>query len=88
MDPFILFLIFKFKFTHFKKTKFKFLDFEKTKLKFIDFAKVEFKFINNSRANSNSKFKFNPPLLFAQKIRRGFCSLHLSSRSLVVADVY
>ena len=52
LDPFILFLIFKFKFIDFKKTKFKIIDFEKPKLKFkfIDFAKVEFKFkfINNS----------------------------------------
>ena len=60
MDPFILFLIFKFKF----------IDFEKPELKFIDFAKIEFKFkfINNSRADSNLKFKFNPTLLFARKI--------------------
>ena len=58
LDPFIFFLIFKFKFKFidFEKTKFKFkfIDFEKTKFKFkfkfIDFAKVEFKFkfINNS----------------------------------------
>ena len=60
LNPFILFLIFKFKFkskfidfnkTRFKfklidleKTKIKFIDLEKTKIKFIDFAKVEFKF--------------------------------------------
>ena len=41
---------------------FKFIDFTKTKFKFIDVAKVEFKFINNSWADSNSKFKFNPTL--------------------------
>ena len=52
LDPFVLFLIFKFKFKFIdlKKNKFKFIDFKKTifKFKFIDFAKVEFKF----------KFKF------------------------------
>ena len=54
LDPFILFLILKFKFIDCEKTKFKFkfIDFEKSKFKFkfIDFAKVEFKFkfINNS----------------------------------------
>ena len=61
LDPFILFLIFKFKFIDFEKTKFKFIDFEKTKFKFIDFAK--FKFINSSWADSNSKVKFNPTLV-------------------------
>ena len=44
LDPFILFLIFKFKF----------IDFENTKFKFIGFAKVEFKFISNSWADLNS----------------------------------
>ena len=36
LDPFVFFLIFKFKFIDFKKTKFKF--------KFIDFKKTKFKF--------------------------------------------
>ena len=36
LDPFILLLIFKFKFVDFKKTKFKVIDFKKTKFKFID----------------------------------------------------
>ena len=47
LDPFILFLIFKFKFKFidFKKTKFIFTDFEKTKFKFTDFEKTKFKFI-------------------------------------------
>ena len=102
LDPFIFFLIFKFKFKFidfekikfkfkfidFKKTKFKFkfIDFEKSKFKFIDFAKVEFKFkfINNLWADSNS---MQPPL-FTLKIQRGFCNLHLASRSLAFADVY
>ena len=71
LDPFILFLIFKFKFKFIDcektKFKFKFIDFEKSKFKFkfkfkfIDFARVEFKFkfkfINNSWADSNSKSK-------------------------------
>ena len=77
LDPFIFFLIFKFKFIDFekikfkfidfKKPKFKFIDFEKSKFKFIDFAKVEFKFINNLWADSNSKFKFNPTPTFYTK---------------------
>ena len=100
MDPFIFFLIFKFKFIDFekikfefkfidfKKTKFKFIDFEKSKFKFkfIDFAKVEFKFkfINNLRADSNSKFKFNPtPTFDTQDSKRilQFASSKLQSRS-------
>ena len=48
LDPFILFLIFKFKIIHFEKTKFKF--------EFIDLKKkTKFKFI----AFENTKFKFN-----------------------------
>ena len=47
LDPFILLLIFEFKFTDFKKNKFKFkfIDLKKTKFKFIDFEKSKFKFI-------------------------------------------
>ena len=60
LDPFIFFLIlkFKFKFTDFKKNKFKFIDFEKTKFKFkfIDFEKSKFKFIDFAKVEI--KFKF------------------------------
>ena len=55
LDPFIMFLIFEF--------KFKFIDFAKTefKFKFFDFAKVEFKLkiINKSWADLNSKIQVN-----------------------------
>ena len=56
LDPFILFLIFKFKFIDCEKTEFKFIDFEKSKFKFIDFekSKFKFKFIDFEK----SKFKF------------------------------
>ena len=60
LDPFILCLIFKFKFIDFKKTafKFKFIDFEKTKFKFNNFAKTEFKFKFIDFAEVELKFKF------------------------------
>ena len=74
LDPFFFFVILIFKSIDFKKTKFKFkfIDCEKTKFKFkfIDFAKVKFKFINNSWADSNSKFKFDPTPTFHAKDSR------------------
>ena len=55
---------------------------------------------SNSNSNSNSSItceriqiqiqnsnSIQPPL-FTPKIQRGFCNLHLASRSLAVADVY
>ena len=58
LDPFVFFLILKFKFIAFEKTKFKFkfIDFEETKSKFIDFeeTKFKFKFIDFVK----TKFKF------------------------------
>ena len=80
LDPFISFLIFKFKFIDFKKTKFKFIDFAKTKFKFIDCKKTKFKFIGFEKTKfkfidfakvefkfvSGIKFKFNPTLLVCQ----------------------
>ena len=44
-DPFILLIIFYFKFIDFEKTKSKFIDFEKAEFKFIGFEKTKFKFI-------------------------------------------
>ena len=58
LDPFIFFLILKFKFIDFGKTKFKFIDFEKTKFKFIDFEKTKFKYKIHEKFVSG--FKFNP----------------------------
>ena len=106
LDPFIFFLVFKFKFKFidFEKIKFKFIDFEKTKFKFIDFEKSKFKFKFIDFAKVEFKFKFSitceriqiqiqnsnsiQPPLFTPKIQKGFCNLHLASRSLAVADVY
>ena len=70
-----MFKTFKLKFIDFAKTEFKFkcIDFVKVKFKFnfelIDFAKDEFKFkfINNSWADSNPKFKFNPTQVKSQR---------------------
>ena len=54
MDPFYLFLIFKFNFIDFKKAKFKFADFIKAKFKLIDFAKTEFNSLTFQKSNSKS----------------------------------
>ena len=54
--------------------------------------------LQKSNSNSNSSITCEPiqiqnsnsiqPPLFTPKIQRGFCNLHLASRSLAVADVH